>query len=436
MLRFLLVIFSLVSLFAFTQEIDAKRIRKHAEILASDSLEGRNTGDLGQKKAAAYLQSEFRKLKMDSLSVGYFQSFLLARQQAEGTLKINGQVLTFPQDFCSFGDIQLHYLKTSSVQHYTYEHLLKLKPSAKDVIIVSAKSIKDVNMEFIRSSGVKIVFLLLEDYNKEYLTSIKSRLTLLTEKNQHLFLVDAKKIPLLKKKNKLSLSVPKDDSKRSENVIAVITGSDSLLKKEVVVVSAHYDHLGIKKGIVYNGADDNASGTSALLELARYFKELEGKGQQPKRSILFICFSGEEHGLLGSKYYSDHPLIPLKQTVADFNIDMIGRKDTLKEKEQLVVYAIGSDKISLDFHYQHENVAKEQNKVILDYTYNEDKHPDRLYYRSDHYNFAKNGVPSVFYFGGFHEDYHQASDDVSKLDFEKIKAITELVAMEIMHFAN
>jgi Zn-dependent M28 family amino/carboxypeptidase len=223
----------------------------------------------------------------------------------------------------------------------------------------------------------------------------------------------------------------------SENIWAFIEGSEK--PNEVVVISAHYDHVGVKNGEVYNGADDDGSGTVALLEIAQAFEIAKKEGHGPKRSILFLHVTGEEHGLLGSSYYSEHPLFPLANTVTDINIDMIGRHDEFHNDSSKYVYLIGSDYLSTDLYNICEEVNKKYVNLFLDYKFNDRKDPNRFYYRSDHYNFAKNGIPSVFLFNGVHADYHKASDEVDKIEFDALAKRAQLaftIAWEIANREN
>ena len=223
----------------------------------------------------------------------------------------------------------------------------------------------------------------------------------------------------------------------SENIWAYIEGSEK--PNEVIVISAHYDHIGIENGEIFNGADDDGSGTVALLEIAQAFQIAKKEGNGPKRSILFLHVTGEEHGLLGSSYYSEHPLFPLANTITDINIDMIGRHDEFHNDSSDYVYLIGSDYLSTDLYNICEDVNKKYVNLFLDYKFNDRKDPNRFYYRSDHYNFAKNGIPSVFLFNGVHADYHKASDEVDKIEFEALKKRTQLafsIAWEIANREN
>lgn len=218
----------------------------------------------------------------------------------------------------------------------------------------------------------------------------------------------------------------------SENIWAFIEGSEK--PNEIVVISAHYDHIGIKNGEVYNGADDDGSGTVAIMEIAAAFQKAKNEGRGPKRSILILHATGEEHGLHGSRYYSENPLFPLANTVADVNIDMIGRRDEFHQNSNNYIYLIGSDYLSTDLYKLCEAVNKQNKLLTIDYKFNDKKDPNRFYYRSDHYNFAKNGIPSVFLFNGVHADYHKATDEVSKIEFDALSKRTQFgfaIAWEI-----
>ncbi|AYA38231.1 M28 family peptidase [Hymenobacter oligotrophus] len=225
---------------------------------------------------------------------------------------------------------------------------------------------------------------------------------------------------------KFAISAPKKREKfTTENVLGYLEGTDK--KDELIVVSAHYDHIGIINGEVHNGADDDGSGTVSVLEMAEAFVKAKAEGHGPRRSILFLTVTGEEKGLLGSEYYSDHPVFPLKQTVADLNIDMVGRTDKEHEGKGDYVYVIGSDKLSSELH-KIVLAANEKNGAMdLDFRYNDPNDPNRFYYRSDHYNFAKHGIPVAFFFNGVHDDYHGAKDEVEKIEFPKMEKRARVV---------
>ncbi|WP_233901539.1 M28 family metallopeptidase, partial [Tenacibaculum piscium] len=222
--------------------------------------------------------------------------------------------------------------------------------------------------------------------------------------------------------------------KDSENVLAFIKGSEK--PDEIVVISAHLDHEGIKDGEIYNGADDDGSGTVAILEIAEAFKKATDAGKRPKRSILFLHVTGEEKGLLGSKYYTENPVFPLKNTVTNLNIDMIGRVDEFHTENPNYVYLIGADKLSTELHNISEEMNKKYTNIALDYKYNDENDPNRFYYRSDHYNFAKHNIPVIFYFNGTHEDYHKPTDTPDKINYELLENRTRLVFHTAWEVAN
>jgi Zn-dependent M28 family amino/carboxypeptidase len=222
----------------------------------------------------------------------------------------------------------------------------------------------------------------------------------------------------------------------SKNLLGIIPGIDPILKNEVVVISAHYDHLGKRGNFIYPGADDNGSGTAAVLEIMETIAEAKEEGQGPKRSVMCIFFTAEEKGLLGSKYYASHPVVPFSNTVVDVNIDMIGRTDAKHQKDPHYIYVIGSDRLSTELHEINESANSEFTHLNLDYTYNAKDDPNRFYYRSDHYNFAKEGVPSIFFFSGVHEDYHQPGDTVAKILFDKYQAVTQHIFYLVWELAN
>jgi len=220
----------------------------------------------------------------------------------------------------------------------------------------------------------------------------------------------------------------------SENVLAYIKGSEK--PEEIIVISAHLDHEGNKNGKIYYGADDDGSGTVAVMEIAQAFKMATENGSAPKRSILFLHVTAEEMGLEGSRYYTENPIFPLENTVCNLNIDMIGRIDPKHENDPNYVYPIGSDRLSLELHHISEKMNEVFTKLDLDYTYNDENDRNRFYYRSDHYNFAKNNIPVIFYFNGVHEDYHQPGDTPDKIAYDLLQKRAQLIFATAWHVAN
>ena len=222
---------------------------------------------------------------------------------------------------------------------------------------------------------------------------------------------------------------------QTENVVAVIEGSEK--PNEYIVISSHLDHEGEKNGVIYNGADDNASGTIGVLKIAEAFQNAVLSGYRPKRSIVFLHLTGEEKGLLGSKYYTDNPLYPLENTMVNLNIDMIGRIDPKHvNNEERYIYLIGTNLLSSELHEISESTNKNTTKLYLDYKYNYIDQSECIYYRSDHFHFVKNNIPAIFYFNGVHEDYHKPTDTADKIEYELLKDRIKLVFYTAWELAN
>jgi Zn-dependent M28 family amino/carboxypeptidase len=250
----------------------------------------------------------------------------------------------------------------------------------------------------------------------------------------------------LNPEKQLTLTVKtKTEFLSTQNVVAVFEGSDPVLKDEYVAVGAHYDHVGIGVPVngdaIYNGADDDGSGTTALLAMA---EALAKAPKRPKRSVLFVWHAGEEKGLWGSRYFSENPTIPLNKIVTQINIDMIGRSkkegDANPRNANLSgpdeVYVIGSKMMSTELGELTEKVNKDYLNLAFNYRYDDPTDPNRFFFRSDHYNYAKKGIPIVFFFDGEHEDYHRPGDEVQKIDFQKMEKITRTVYMLLWEVAN
>ena len=220
----------------------------------------------------------------------------------------------------------------------------------------------------------------------------------------------------------------------ANDVLGFLAGTD--LAEEVLVISAHYDHLGLQHGKIYHGADDDGSGSSALLSIAGAFADAAKQGHKPRRSILFLANVGEEKGLLGSQYYSEHPVFAPAKTITDLNIDMIGRIDSAHMQDSDYVYTIGSGKLSSALQQISESTNNLYSHLKLDYRYDDPNDPNQFYYRSDHYNFAKLNIPIIFYFNGVHADYHQSSDTIEKINFGIYQKRAQLVFYTAWELAN
>jgi hypothetical protein len=453
---------------------------RHLEVLTSDSLAGRETGTEGNSKAAQYAARHFQNLGLQPIVDGtYFQRIAFKSENFRGNkLTIATKEYAPMWDFYSFpafnSDIDLetseilflgYGIESSKYNDYknvdvkgkvllifnneplkkdstswitkkkepsewttdlTKKVAVATKYGAKAVIIIDGNLQK--NIKQFRNSYLNTTMRVFNEANPVdsfcnavYISTTMARALIgdaypeVVAAREYIFKKGRSKHFLIKtqfhidqKKNIKSIY--------SQNVLGYIEGTDPKLKKELIVVSAHLDHLGMKGEQIYRGADDDASGTSAVLEIAEAFAEAKKKGQGPRRSVLCILFTGEEKGLLGSEYYTTYPVFPLENTVANVNIDMIGRVDDYHISNPNFIYVIGSDKLSSELHEINEAMNESYTRLELDYRYNDEKDPNRYYYRSDHYNFAKNNIPVVFYFNGTHEDYHRPTDTVDKIN--------------------
>jgi len=236
----------------------------------------------------------------------------------------------------------------------------------------------------------------------------------------------------------------------TQNVVGIWEGSDPKLKDEYVAVGAHYDHIGmagvgncqaIGTDTICNGADDDGSGTTAVLGMA---EALSHAKVRPKRSVLFVWHCGEEKGLWGSKYFTDYPTVPLDHVVTQLNIDMIGRSrkqgDTDTRNASLSgpneIYVIGSTMMSTELGKLSRDVNNSYLKIGYDVKYDDPKDTNRFFFRSDHYNYAKHGIPIIFFFDGVHEDYHKAGDEPQKIDYDKMERVTRTIYLTLWQVAN
>lgn len=230
---------------------------------------------------------------------------------------------------------------------------------------------------------------------------------------------------------------------QERNVAGLLEGSDPELRDEVIVFTAHFDHLGVgspnqEGDVIYNGADDNASGTVSLLNIARAMTEARQQGQGPDRSVLFLHVGAEEWGLLGSEYYSENPTLPIEQLVANINVDMIGRQDE-RHAEQGVenyTYVIGADLISSDLQRWMEEANEMSVQLSLSDRYNDLDDPNQLYRRSDHWNFGRLEIPFIFFFSGLHENYHAPGDTPGRILYDALSERVRLIYATAMRMAN
>ncbi len=480
----------------YAKSITSEDLRAHLSLLASDEYEGRETGKKGQKMAAEYISKVFNSLNIpEQAGGGYFQRYpVLESTIGKMEMKVNNTSYKFLEDYYLVQDFNSQKLSNNKIlfagfgiNDSVYNDLEKIDIKDKIVMVMKGepKSKKGI-YQLSRTVNPSENYQKSEKYKIEKLATLKPKVILIvnpefdqTVKNYKKWIMEPKMnlekdyeapistviyispklarelLGLTEKKfdamvskmnnqgkpqTKVSLSTltynftKNRKSIETENVLGFVEGSE--FPEEVIAITAHYDHIGVIDGKVYNGADDDGSGTSAILELAQAFSKAKEDGKGPKRSILFMTVSGEEKGLLGSDYYTSNPVYPLENTVANLNIDMIGRVDEKHKENPNYIYLIGSDKLSTELHGISEMSNKKFGKMELDYTFNDPADPNRFYYRSDHYNFAKNNIPVIFYFNGVHEDYHKDTDEIDKINFDLMAKRTQLVFYTAWEIAN
>ncbi len=449
-------------------------LKENLSILASDAMEGRETGKRGQKMAAAFISAHFEELGLIApVNGGYQQAVEL---YTTGTPKISvksqaGELKEF-EEYTYYGSgeskgtetLELVFAGKGSEQDLTG---LDVKGKAVAILMDANASLRNnTALTTLREKGALLVVAFTD--NQEEFTQLtgmmkrfsSGRLSISNKASANLGMFIAspatseklfktstdklkkaiadKKVAKVKATS-ISFSIAQTfNPLKTSNVLGFLEGSDK--KDEIVVITSHYDHIGMLPSgdgdRINNGADDDGSGTVAVMQLAKAFTEAKKDGKGPRRSILFMTVTGEEKGLLGSDYYTKNPIYPLANTVVNLNIDMIGRTDPQHKDSAPYVYMIGSDRLSTELHNLSESTNNTYTKLAFDYTYNAEDHPDRIYYRSDHWNFAKNNIPIIFYFDGIHEDYHKPSDEVDKIEFDLLKQRAELVFYTAWEIAN
>ncbi|MFT7380921.1 MAG: hypothetical protein ACI9Z3_000799, partial [Roseivirga sp.] len=425
---------------------------------------GRETGTPGQEKASKFLEDFYMKIGLQGPVDGtYRQKFTMYQSdwsdvyvKTKSGKKINGKDIIF------FGNANMtKELKLSTVFVGNGETLDKMDVKGKGVITMSNS--REL-LEKLNNSGAKAVFIVSPDDEQFKQTlprqarrALLSRLRfekVTTSGESMVFYITkaiaAEMLNTAADKMELAIADPASLKARSvslkvteklkelntENMVAFLEGTD--LKDEVLVISSHFDHIGQNEDgtVINNGADDDGSGTTGVMEIAEAFAQAAKEGNRPRRSILFLNVTGEEKGLLGSEYYSENPLFPLDKTVNDLNIDMIGRVDPDHENDRDYVYVIGSEKLSSHLKIISEYANITYTGLNLDYRYDDPADTNRFYYRSDHYNFAKKGIPIIFYFNGVHADYHRPTDTVDKIEFDVMAKRAQLIFHTAWILAN
>ncbi|AWO02246.1 peptidase M28 [Chitinophaga alhagiae] len=461
----------------YAKTIKAADLKKHLYIIAADDMEGRETGKPGQYKAAQYITEQFKRagLQPGAGNGEWEQPFSLYQDTlVNATITAAGKTFEFGKDFYTgLRDAKNLELQQTGVVFAGYGNVSETFNSyegidATDKVVVLAETPRQGageqkdKLRAAAAKGARTVFIV--SSNMPGITRAGSRLrrtglyfgdmatTMEFIPNVYFISPDvasaifgkpyASLAEGLKPDNPVpsatgqitGLTCRKDVVEiKSSNVLGILPGTDK--KDEYVFVTAHYDHIGIINGEVYNGADDDGSGTVAVIAMAEAFMKAKKAGKGPRRSIVFMTVSGEEKGLLGSRYYTDHPVYPLANTVADLNIDMIGRIDADHAKDSNYVYIIGDNKLSSELR----PVSEAANTLVglkLDYRYNDPNDPNRFYYRSDHYMFAQHKIPIIFYFNGVHPDYHGPHDTPDKISYPMLEKRARLVFYTTWEVAN
>jgi hypothetical protein len=480
------------------QSITVEDMRRHLTKLTSTEFEGRETGQPGNNKAADYISNHFKNIGLVELpnTQNYKQEVIFSFAKWDKiNLKIGNKEYIHNTDFTGFAinnpvgekftsdDIVFLGYGIDDAKYSDYNGNTKCVKNKVILInegepILNDGSFKlsgnsnpsnwtlDKKLKAAKDNGVKMVLIIADNFLKTKDASMRSAMSrgmklgksgiensvshvfINTNMAKEIFGKNADKIIKAREgillKNKLKAVeldqaveaeiIPTHSALQSQNVIGLIKGSEK--PDEVIIVSAHYDHLGKRGESIYYGADDNGSGTTTIMELAEAYAKAASNGNRPKRSIAFLLVTGEEKGLLGSEYYSNFPLMPLANTVANVNVDMVGRVDDKYKNNPNYIYVIGSDRLSTELHEINEEANKKYAQLTLDYTYNDENDPNRYYFRSDHYNFAVKGIPAIFFFNGVHADYHQTTDTVEKIEFNKMEKIGRLVFHTIWELAN
>jgi hypothetical protein len=470
----------------YANHISTERLREHVFVLSADSMGGREVGTAYNRKAAQYLADQFSSYGIPPCPLpngdsSYFQPFELEkRTMLHFDLRVGKKGEPIQDQVYYYGylpDIKESTLPALAIgygiEEKGYSEYEGVTIKGHPVILFSGSPrLSDSTTskrleanwaqdwrkkaELAYTKGAGIVFMVVGQHDSDFVkrfeimkphltresmssagTKAKGLIFISHSQAAQMLGISLQKLEQFKKapiteraklhasKSILRLSISSQVERiEASNVLGYIEGTD--LKEEIIVLSAHFDHLGMHDNTIYRGADDNGSGTASLLELARVLMEMKQAGFPLRRSILIMPLNAEEKGLLGAAHFVTDPVFPLNRIVTDLNIDMIGRIDD-RHSDSNYVYLIGSNRLSDSLHVISEKANQTYTNLSLDYTFNHPQDPNRFYYRSDHYHFAKNNIPVIFYFSGIHVDYHKPGDTPEKLGYQKMTRINQLV---------
>lgn len=485
----------------YAGSITGDNLKKHLTIVAGPEMEGRETGTEGQRKAAAYIESQFKAMGLKSAPAlnGYQQYYPLYQDSLiNTTLNGDGKDAVFGTDFIAplnanetgkFKGKKVIFIGYG-IDDKAYSDYNDVKVKGKVVMFFLGEPKKDG--KFIISGttrgsewsfpgiskklalaaskgaiGALVINPQQETFNQRMVDNGKKTGVYFPRSTDakminyallsHAFaktvigggfaldsiIAAAKRSELLKingveMKYKTNFTFNKyRNTINASNVVGVVEGTDK--KDEYVFVTGHYDHLGVRNGKIYYGADDDGSGTVGVMLMAEAFAKAAAEGKGPRRTMVFMTVSGEEKGLWGSEYYSDHPFYSLDKTSVDLNIDMVGRVDTERKTADSLnyVYVIGHDKLSSDLPIINEGMNNKYTQLILDYKFDDPNDQNRIYFRSDHYNFARKGVPILFFYDGMLKaDYHQPTDTVEKINWDLYEKRVKMIFHTAWEMAN
>jgi hypothetical protein len=466
--------------------ITQQGLKEKLSVIASAEMEGRETATPGQKKAAAYIEAQFKKMGLKPGNGDSYQQLYPVYQDAltNKKLSVNGRNFEWDKDYSfslqTIGSGDWGYNNTIFAGYGIVDSANKINDYAnldvkgKVVLVLEGSATaaapaqgRGMNtnpassfakMRVAMTKGAAGLLVISADFPRKNPTPVKGSMylrkndaagflmatistevaTALVGRTSQLSVADFKN---LKKGNyvaELKLAATKTtENLESSNVVALLPGTDK--KDEYLFVTGHYDHLGKRGNVIYYGADDDGSGTVGVMQMAEAWAAAAKKGKGPRRSIVFMTVSGEEKGLWGSEYYSEHPIYPMEKTTADLNIDMVGRVDTERKTADSLnyVYVIGHDKLSTDLPIINEAANANSSKITLDYKYDDPNDKNFIYYRSDHYNFAKKGVPILFFYDGMLlADYHQPTDTIEKINFDLMQNAFMMIFHTSWEIAN
>jgi hypothetical protein len=448
----------------FASSITAADLKKHLYTIASKEMEGRETATEGQRKAAAYIENRFKELGLAPGNNGSYQMAYPVYQDSllSASLTVNGKAWQLDQDFSTNvnGNHPFKLMASevvfvgNGIVDSTRNAYKNVNASGRVILIAPTAGFNFALADAAQKSGAAVVLVVQTGFprrpvnkGQQYLGTQYRRVNgvntfFISDKIAEAIMgadwATAKSNPTPKAYN-AEVGLSYDETViplQSTNVLGVLEGTDK--KDEYVFITGHYDHLGKRDTTIFYGADDDGSGTCAVLELAEAFSKAKAAKKGPRRTIVFMTVSGEEKGLWGSQWYSEHPVFPLDKTSVDLNIDMIGRIDPTRKAGDSMnyVYVVGDDKLSTDLRTISEATNKKYSKLELDYKFNDPNDKERIYFRSDHYNFARKGVPIIFYFNGTHADYHRPTDTPDKINYDLYAKRAQFVFYTAWEMAN